>query len=336
MPPLTEEENRDDVVWAEGSAVRDLLGFDIGPDDVDRSGLGALINSALVAHRRLPMLDVVCDRAARRFSTTLRQFACENADIALDNVASARFSDFVQSHSAFGVIGVLRSAPLHGAMLIAADAPFIHQAVDLLLGGRRGVGRDEERMLTAIEIAVMQRLFHALASDIDEAFRAVAELAVTLERLETTPRFAAITQETSVCAIAKFKVSLGDRQSRLTLVAPYATLEAIESQLRRGFAAQAGEAEASWRAGLETGVAHADLEIAAVLADRTMRLGEVQRLRVGDMLTLGPSHDPHVELRVGPAAVAAGRIGKHGDKIAIRLETPVDRRARALTAGATP
>lgn len=330
----TEADNRDDVVWAEGSAVRDLLGFDLGADGVDRSGLRALVNSALIAHRRLPMLDVVFDRVARRFSTTLRQLASENAEIALDNVASARFGDFLQSQSAFGVVGILRSAPLQGAMLIGADPLFIHQAVDLLLGGRRGARREEERALTAIELAVTQRLFQALADDVNEAFRAVDDLAVTLERIETTPRFAAITQETSVCAIAKFKVSFGERQSRLTFVAPYATLEAIEAKLRRGFAAEAGAGEASWRRGLAAGVSNADLEMAAVLADRTMRLGDVQQLRVGDFMTLGPSHDPLVELRVGSSAVAAGRIGKHGDKIAVRLETSVDRRAAGLAAEA--
>jgi flagellar motor switch protein FliM len=333
-PPATAEENRDEVVWADRPKVSDILGFDLGADGVDRSGLSALVNSALVAHRRLPMLDIVFDRAARRFSSTLRQLANENADVALDNVSSARFGDFLQTQSPFGVIGVLRSAPLHGAMLIAADPFFTHQAVDLLLGGRRGVGREEERALTAIELAVAQRLMQAFTADIDEAFRPVENLSAVLERIETSPRFAAIAQETSVCAVAKFKVRLGERQSRLTIYAPYATLEAVEGKLRRGFSAEADAGEASWRATLTAGVGVADLDIAAVLADRVMRIGEVQRLCVGDTLTLGPASDPRVELRIGPAAVAAGRIGKNGASIAIRLDTPIDRRVAALAAEA--
>lgn len=334
MSPPATADNSDEVVWADGSPVSDLLGFNLGADGVDRSGLSALINSALVAHRRLPMLDVIFDRAARRFSTTLRQLANDNADVALDNVSSARFGDFLQSQSPFGVIGVLRSAPLHGAFLIAADPLFINQAVDLLLGGRRGASRDEERALTAIELAVAQRLMQALAADIDEAFRAVENLAIELERIETAPRFAAIAQETNVCAVAKFKVRLGDRQSRLTIYAPYAALEAIDVKLRRGFAAEAGAVEASWRETLAAGVSEAELDVAAVLADRTMRIGDVRKLAVGDVLTLGPAADPRVELRVGAAAVAAGRIGKHGRSIAIRLDTAIDRRAAALAAEA--
>ncbi len=332
MSPPDPAACRDEVVWNDRSPVSDLLGFDLGADGVDRSGLSALVNSPLVAHRRLPMLDIVFDRAARRFSTTLRQLANENADVALDNLSSARFGEFLQSQSPHGVIGVLRSAPLHGAMLIAADPQFIHQAVDLLLGGRRGADREKERALTAIELAVAQRLMQALTGDVDEAFRAVDQLAITLERIETAPRFAAVAQETSVCAVAKFKVRLGERPSRLTIIAPYAALEPIEGQLRRGFAAEAGAEEASWRAELAAGIGNADLDVAAVLADRVMRIGDVRKLGVGDVLTLGPATDPRVELRIGPSAIATGRIGKHGQAIAIRLDAAIDRQAAARAA----
>jgi flagellar motor switch protein FliM len=330
----TTADKHDEVVWDDGSPVRDLLGFDLGADGVDRSGLSALVNSALVAHRRLPMLDVIFDRAARRFSSTLRQLANENADVVLDNVASARFGEFLQSQSAFGVIGVMRSPPLGGAMLLAADAVFIHQAVDLMLGGRRGAGREEERALTAIELAVAQRLMQALAADVDEAFRAVDDIALGLERIETIPRFAAIAPETSVCAVAKYKMRLGERQSRMILFAPYAALEAIEEKLRRGFAARGAVAETDWRETLAAGVGEAELDVAAVLADRTMRIGDVRKFAVGDVFTLGPATDPRVELRIGASAVAAGRIGKHGASIAIRLDGAVDRRAAALAAEA--
>ncbi|MDZ7628836.1 MAG: FliM/FliN family flagellar motor switch protein [Parvularculaceae bacterium] len=332
MAPPADAESRDEVIWDDGSAVRDLLGFDLGAMGADRSGLNALVNSALVAHRRLPMLDVVFDRAARRFATTLRQLANDNADVALDNVTSARFGDFLQAQSPYGVVAVLRSAPLNGALLIAADPAFIHQAVDLLLGGRRGATRDEERPLTAIESAVMQRLIEGLVSDCNEAFKSVDDIALSLERLEAAPRFAAIAQETSVCAIAKYRVTLGERQSRLMIVAPYASLEAIEPKLERSFSTDADAEPPAWRQNLNAGVSAAALDIAAVLADRTMRLGEVRRLAVGDVIAFGLAHDPRVELRVGDAAIAAGRVGKQGQAIAVRLDTGVDRRAAQLAA----
>ena len=73
----------DDVVWEEGG-LSDLLGFDFNAEDgVDRSGLWALINSAVVSHRRMPMLDVIFERAARRMSSSLRQLINENVEVSL-------------------------------------------------------------------------------------------------------------------------------------------------------------------------------------------------------------------------------------------------------------
>ena len=53
--------------------ISDILGFDLSSQEGDdRSGLRALINSALVSHRRLPMLDVIFDRTARLMTTNMR------------------------------------------------------------------------------------------------------------------------------------------------------------------------------------------------------------------------------------------------------------------------
>src|ERR1700693_3941743 len=43
-----------------------LLGFDLSDDDAsERTGIRAIINSALVSYERLPMLEIVFDRLVR-------------------------------------------------------------------------------------------------------------------------------------------------------------------------------------------------------------------------------------------------------------------------------
>ncbi|MEY4242278.1 MAG: Flagellar motor switch protein FliM, partial [Pseudomonadota bacterium] len=47
-----------------------LLGFDLGEaDDAERTGIRAIINSALVSYERLPMLEIVFDRLVRLMTT---------------------------------------------------------------------------------------------------------------------------------------------------------------------------------------------------------------------------------------------------------------------------
>ena len=73
-----------------------LLGFDSG-DTGPKSGIEAIINSALVSYERLPMLEVVFDRLVRMMSTSLRNFTSDNVEVTLDNVTSVRFGDYLST-----------------------------------------------------------------------------------------------------------------------------------------------------------------------------------------------------------------------------------------------
>ena len=56
-----------------------LLGFDVGETETqDKSGIRAIINSALVSYERLPMLEIVFDRLIRLMTTSLRNFTSDN------------------------------------------------------------------------------------------------------------------------------------------------------------------------------------------------------------------------------------------------------------------
>ena len=66
-----------------------LLGFDVGSDQMqDKSGVRAIINSALVSYERLPMLEIVFDRLVRLMTTSLRNFTSDNVEVSLDSITS--------------------------------------------------------------------------------------------------------------------------------------------------------------------------------------------------------------------------------------------------------
>lgn len=318
--------DQDEVVWREASPLSDLLGFDLSAEEgCDRSGLKALINSALVSHRRLPMLDVVFDRTARLMSTSLRQLTNENVEVTLENVSSTRFSDFINSQAPSGVIGVVHAKSLDGYALLAADGALVHGVVDLLLGGRRGVSAGlDQRTLTAIELGLAGRMLAMMTEDLDEAFAPVRAAGFTLDRVETTPRFAAIAQDASVCALAKFKVRIDDLASKAMILAPHATIEPVRDLLSRDFIGESGAADEIWRRRLQSGVAAAGVDLSAVLADRVMTIGEIKKIQPGDTLTFPSNANARVELRSGSSAVAKGRVGRLGETIAVKLDSAVN------------
>ena len=87
-----------------------LLGFDVNENEAqDKSGIRAIINSALVSYERLPMLEIVFDRLVRLMTTSLRNFTSDNVEVSLDNITSIRFGDYLNSIPLPAILAVFRA-----------------------------------------------------------------------------------------------------------------------------------------------------------------------------------------------------------------------------------
>src|SRR3984893_5018794 len=64
--------------------IDNLLGFSVGDVNIDdKSGIRAIIDSAMVSYERLPMLEIVFDRLVRLMTTSLRNFTSDNVEVSL-------------------------------------------------------------------------------------------------------------------------------------------------------------------------------------------------------------------------------------------------------------
>ena len=91
-----------------------LLGFDLADEESnDRTGIRAIINSALVSYERLPMLEIVFDRLVRLMTTSLRNFTSDNVEVSLDNISSIRFGDYLNSIPLPAILAVFRAEELY-------------------------------------------------------------------------------------------------------------------------------------------------------------------------------------------------------------------------------
>src|SRR5215831_15855613 len=90
-----------------------LLGFDLSEEEIaERTGIRAIINSALVSYERLPMLEIVFDRLVRYMTTSLRNFTSDNVEVSLDNITSIRFGDYLNSIPLPAILAVFRAEQL--------------------------------------------------------------------------------------------------------------------------------------------------------------------------------------------------------------------------------
>jgi len=309
-----------------------LLGFDLGGDDgSERSGIRAIINSALVSYERLPMLEIVFDRLVRLMTTSLRNFTSDNVEVSLDNISSIRFGDYLNSIPLPAILAVFRAEELDNYGLLTVDSNLIYSIVDVLLGGRRGTAalRIEGRPYTTIERVLVQRMIEVVLNDARQAFEPLTPVHFNLDRLETNPRFAAIARPANAAILIKLRIDMEDRGGRIELLLPYATLEPIRKMLLQQFMGEKFGRDNIWESHLATELWTTETEVRVVLDEQQAPLSSVLNLKVGDTLMLNAAPDSEVSIKAGAVPLTTGRMGRKGQHIAVRVEGPITTDAAA-------
>jgi flagellar motor switch protein FliM len=305
-----------------------LLGFDAtGDDQGERTGVRAIINSALVSYERLPMLEIVFDRLVRLMTTSLRNFTSDNVEVSLDNISSIRFGDYLNSIPLPAILAVFRAEELDNFGLLTVDSNLIYSIVDVLLGGRRGTAamRVEGRPYTTIERSLVQRMIEVVLHDMQSAFEPLAPVKFGLDRLEINPRFAAIARPANAAVLVKLRIDMEDRGGRVELLLPYATLEPIRELLLQMFMGEKFGRDTIWESHLATELWRTDVEIDAVLDEQTMSLKQVMDFKVGQTLMLNATPESRIEMRCGGVPLLRGRMGRLGHQVAVRVDDVIRR-----------
>ena len=304
-----------------------LLGFDDEVSVNQTSGIMALVNSALVSYERLPMLDIVFDRLVRMMSTSLRNLTSDNVEASLDQITNVRFGDYLNSVPLPAMMAVFKAEEWDAYCLLTVDSALIYSIVDVLLGGRRGTAamRIEGRPYTTIERTLVERLVHVVLSDMSAAFDPLSPVTFRFDRLETNPRFAAITQPANAAVLAKIRVDMEDRGGRIELIVPYSTMEPIRDLLLQMFMGEKFGRDPIWETHLSREVFFTEVELSCLLGQHTMSLTDVLNWEVGSQIILDSKPDDLIDMRCGEVSLYEGRIGRRGDKIAVRVEKEAPR-----------
>jgi flagellar motor switch protein FliM len=306
--------------------IDNLLGFTVGEVNLDEnSGIRAIIDSAMVSYERLPMLEIVFDRLVRLMTTSLRNFTSDNVEVSLDRITSVRFGDYMNSIPLPAVISVFKAEEWENFGLATVDSNLIYSIIDVLLGGRRGnsVLRIEGRPYTTIETSLVKKLVEVVLTDAEQAFRPLSPVKFSIDRLETNPRFAAISRPANAAILVRLRIDMEDRGGNVELLLPYATIEPIRSVLLQMFMGEKFGRDPIWEGHFATEIAQAEIAVDAVLYESDVPLKQLMKLKVGDTLPLEMRADALVSVRCGSVTLTEGRMGRVGDRVAIRVTKPL-------------
>jgi hypothetical protein len=129
----------------------------------------------------------------------------------------------------------------------------------------------------------------------------------------------------------RLRIDIEDRGGTVEMLLPYATIEPIRDVLLQMFMGEKFGRDPIWEGHLATEIGQAEIAVETVLYEAKLPLRDLMRLDVGDTLTLEIKPDANVAVRCGDVILTEGRMGRVGDRVAVRVGKTL-RRSRTTLA----
>ncbi len=280
-----------------------------------------------IVRGRLPTLEMINDRFARYFRTSLFTMLRRSADIAVSGVQMLKFSEFVHTLYVPTSLNLVRVAPLRGKGLCVLDPKLVFSVVDNYFGGSgRFHAKIEGRDFTPTETRVVQMLLAVAFKDLKEAWRPVLDVEFTYLGSEVNPQFANIVSPSEVVVVTSFSIDLENGGGEFYIALPYSMVEPIRDLLDAGVQSDQGDRDERWEQALRDEVMAARVELSVLFTESTILLRELATLQTGDIIPIEMPES--VTVSVGGVPVCTARMGAHRGNYAVKVQEWVKRNKR--------
>lgn len=277
-----------------------------------------------IVRGRLPTLEMINERFARYFRTSLFNMLRRSADISVSGVQMLKFSEFVHSLFVPTSLNIIKVSPLRGKSLFVLDPKLVFSVVDSFFGGTgRFHTKIEGRDFTPTELRVIQMLLDIAFKDLAQSWLPVLEIGFEYVNSEVNPQFANIVSPSEVVVVTTFNVDLESGGGDFYICLPYAMLEPIRDLLDAGVQSDRGERDERWERAMREEVMGASVEISSVLGEATLPLRTLAGLQVGDIIPLDVK--PEVEVCAEELPIFRGDLGIHNNCYAIKVSSWIQR-----------
>ena len=237
-----------------------------------------------IVRGRMPTLEMINDRFARLFRTSLFNMMRRSPEIAVGPVQLSKFAEYVHSLHVPTNLNLVRVFPLRGTALVVLDPKFVFAAVDNYFGGTGRYAKIEGREFTATEYRVIQMILNKAFADLQEAWQAVVKLKFEYLSSEINPHFANIASPTEIVVVTTFHIELEGGGGNLHVTMPYSMIEPMRELLDAGVASDRVEHDERWTAALKEELEDAEVELSLVLGRGEISVEQLVNMKAGDVL----------------------------------------------------
>lgn len=240
---------------------------------------------------RLPAMEMIGNKFKRNLRASLFNLLRRPVDVSYLGLHTLKYGEYAQSLGVPTSLNLMKMSPLRGMALFVLESKLVFAMVNGYFGGDPRISsRIDEREFTAMENRIIQMTVDLACRDMEEAWAAVVPVQLESTGSEINPQFANIVNPTEVVLVSKFKVDIEGACGELHLTIPYAMLEPVRELLDAGVQGDRSSGDDRWATAIRQRIQAADVRVSATLTEAHCSLGELVKLRSGDIIPIDLPH----------------------------------------------
>ena len=272
-----------------------------------------------IVRGRMPTLELINERFARYLRIGLFNYMHRTTEISVGPIRVQKYSEFIRNLVVPTNLNLVAAKPLRGTSLFVFDPNLVFLVVDNMFGGDgRFHTRVEGRDFTPTEQRIIRGLLNVVFTEYARSWKPVYDISFEYIRSEMNSQFANIATPSEIVISTTFSLEFGGTAADMHICFPYSMVEPIRDLLYSSMQSDQLSSDQRWIVMLRKQLKDAEVEIAAQLASTTVTLGQILKMKVGDIIPI--SIPEKITVNVDHIPLMECRYGQQGGQYALKIE----------------
>ena len=282
----------------------------------------------------LKLLDSIYVNYGRVLQTQLSSLLRLNCEIELLNVEEQSYNEFNNALNDNDVVatlgfGIEQDGYGEKPVLLFITDSIIFVMLDRMLGGFGEEVDDDFRGFTDIEISVLRNIYGHLVPLMNDVWQNYLQVKIDFEGIEENPKLLQAISLDDTVVIIMLSVTIRNASGQIHICMPGSALEelfhAFDSRKKTSRNPKASDESKKLPNAIITNLSASMLELTVKLGDAEISLGDVFKLREGDIINLRKPKDSDVLLYVEDKPWFTGELGVKKQHMALKIKDQIRR-----------
>jgi flagellar motor switch protein FliM len=273
-----------------------------------------------LSKNQLRTLQAIHESFSEAFGSYLIARLQTTVNITVTSVDQLFYSEYVLSVPSPSCLHIFRIVESDAFALLELGPQLVLAMVSRLLGGQSDPDK-KQRLITRIEQRITKGIMLRAISDLQNAWKAIADLNFTYERYETEGDFAQIAPLSEIVLLVSLEVSLGEQKFLMNICFPTFALDTTLAKLNSQYVGSlsVGKKDGEWSNIIMRQLGLTSVDLVGVLGTTNMTLRELLNLEVGDVLRTSIAENSEAQILIGNKPRLLGKAGVENGRLALKI-----------------